>query len=248
MHEIAQKIQTDLQNLGVEKGDSLLVHTSFRALGKGVTGEDVVTGVMAALGTRGTLLVPAFSYTNVTKEKNAFDVRVTPSCVGYFPEFFRGYPGVVRSLHPTHSVSALGDAAEEYIKDHRLDKTPVGPHSPLRALFKKKGKILFLGCSTRSNTSMHGVEELIVPDYLFGEQVEYSLTNYDGKTYNAVYRTHGFSRTAQRYERAAALLSPGEIARGNVLAAECTLMSAAALWQKGKEALEQDSHYFVEIF
>ncbi len=241
-------IMRDLINLGVKKGDCLLVHTSFSALGKGVSAEDVISGLTAALGESGTLILPALSYSLVTKEDPFFDVKTTPTCVGYLPEFFRNYPGVVRSVHPTHSCSAIGKLSEEFTKDHCLDRTPVGENSPFRKLADHGGKILFLGCTSTPNTSMHGVEELVVPDYLYGDDLEYTLTNYDGKTYNAMYRTHGFAHTTQRYERVEKLLDASEIAKGKVLEAKCVLMSSAALWKKGREALERDRHYFVDIY
>ncbi|MDD4124803.1 MAG: AAC(3) family N-acetyltransferase [Eubacteriales bacterium] len=237
-----------LENLGVKKGDCLLVHTSFKALGKGVKAEDVIKGLTAAIGNNGTLIIPSLSYSTVTKEAPLFDVRSTKACIGYFPEFFRNYNGSIRSVHPTHSCSAVGAEAEEFVNSHYIDRTPVGENSPFRKLAGFGGKILFLGCSSAPNTSMHGVEELVVPDYLYGEDIEYTLTNYDGKSYNALYRTHGFAHTAQRYERVEALLNQYEMSKGKVLEAQCTLMSSAALWKKGKEAMEKDSHFFVEIY
>lgn len=243
-----EKIARDLENLGVKKGDCLLVHTSFKALGKGVRAEDVIEGLKKALGAEGTLIIPSLSWAVVTKDNPVFDIRTTETCIGYIPEFFRHYEGAVRSMHPTHSCSATGAKAEEFIKDHYLDRTPVGKNSPFRRLSEVGGKILFLGCSSTPNTSMHGVEELVVPDYLYGDDIEYTLTNYDGKTYNALYHTHGFAHTTQRYERAEGLLNQYEISKGKVLEANCTLMSSDALWKKGREALEKDSHFFVDIY
>lgn len=241
------KIAFDLAALGVEKGDVLLVHSSFRSLGGGVTGEEVIEGLKEALGERGTLVFPALSWKNVNRENPAFDVRETSSCIGYLPELFRNYPGAVRSLHPTHSCAALGEKAVEITKLHHLDRTPVGENSPFRKIRDNNGKILFIGCSSRPNTSMHGVEELLEPDYLYGGHNKYTLTNYDGVSYNATYRIHGFAGVVQRYDRAEALLDSDEKSSGRVLGANCALMSSRALWEKGYDAIKAYPRFFVDI-
>ncbi|NLN56015.1 MAG: AAC(3) family N-acetyltransferase [Clostridiales bacterium] len=240
------QIATNLEDLGVKKGDCLLVHTSFKALGKGVTADEVIKGLLSAVGDDGTLILPALSYSIVTQEAPRFDIKNTPACIGYLPNFFLSYPGIIRSMHPTHSCAALGKNAVEFTQNHYIDRTPVGKNSPFYMLKEYDGKILFLGCTSAPNTSMHGVEELVEPDYLYGDYLEYTLTNYDGKSYNATYRTHGFHRIAQRYGRVEGLLNQYEMSKGRVLQADCTLMSAKAVWQKAKEAMEKKPYCFVE--
>lgn len=242
-----EKMISDLRALGVREGDSLLVHTAFSKLGKNVDPAEVIAALREALGEKGTLVLPALSWANVTAENPVFDVNATPVCVGFLPEFFRRLPGVRRSVHPTHSCCAVGYKADLYLGSHAEDVTPVGPNSPFRKLAEDGGKILFLGCTTTPNTSVHGIEELVKPDYLFGDDIVYTITDNEGKTYTKKYHTHGFAHTEQRYERAELLLSPNEISRGNVLRAECTLMSAPALWSKVAEALRRDPHCMVNI-
>ncbi len=242
-----EKIASDLSHLGINKGDEILVHTAFSKLGKGVDPDDVIAGLRLAIGDEGTLVIPSLSWENVNKENPVFDVYDTPACIGFFPEYFRKTEGVRRSVHPTHSCSAIGKNADAYISLHQLDRTPVGENSPFRILSNRKGKILFLGVVSTPNTSMHGVEELVGPDYLYGDDLEYTLNGYDGFSYKAVYHTHGFKNTAQRYERAETLMNQYELSKGYVLEAYCTLMSSEALWKKGKEALEKDNHFFVDI-
>jgi aminoglycoside 3-N-acetyltransferase len=235
----------DLRALGVREGGALLVHTAFSSLG-GIAPGEAIDALLAALGEEGTLVLPALSYGNITRESPAFDVAATPSCVGFLPEYFRAQvSGVARSVHPTHSCCAKGVLADSFTRDHHLDHTPVGPNSPFSKLRDAGGKILFLGCGTRPNTSMHGVEELALPDYLFGEPCTYHISDETG-TYEKKYETHGFRGVRQRYDRLEALLAGGEIARGKVLRADCVLMDARAAWEKGYEALKRDPHCFVE--
>ena len=166
-----QKIASDLQILGVSKGETVLVHSSLRSLGPVEGGaETVVQGLLNALGEEGTLLFPALSFATVGVSNPLFDVRKTPSCVGALPEYFRQRQGTCRSVHPTHSVSGTGKKAPDLLKDHFLDETSCGENSPFRRLREEGDWILFIGCSIAPNTSMHAVEELVTPPYLHREK------------------------------------------------------------------------------
>jgi aminoglycoside 3-N-acetyltransferase len=82
-------------------------------------------------------------------------------------EIFRRSPGVVRSLHPTHSVAAWGADAAAMVAGHEDAKTPCGTGSPYMRLLEHDGKILFLGATYDSMTFWHAVEELIEGDMPF---------------------------------------------------------------------------------
>jgi aminoglycoside 3-N-acetyltransferase len=230
----------------VRPGGALLVHSSLRALGPGAGGpEAVIAALQEALGPAGTLLLPALSYAAVTPEHPLFDVRTTPSCVGIIPETFRR-AGVRRSLHPTHSVCAAGPQAAALLDRHASDSTPCGPCSPFHLLPEVRGQILMLGCGLGPNTSMHAVEEMVVPPYVFGEKVRYTLVREDGTALDKEYTTHGFLGWKQRYERISALLGAPGLRSGLVLEAQCHLLEASALWEHALAALRQDPLAFVE--
>lgn len=91
----------DLRLLGLGPGDTLMVHTAFRALGVRDP-EAVILALLDVLGDGATLLMPALSW--LQEPPDVHDTRATPSCVGFLPEYFRTRPGTRRSLHPTHSV------------------------------------------------------------------------------------------------------------------------------------------------
>ena len=94
---------------------------------------------------------------------------------------------------------------------------------------------------------MHGVEELIEPDYLYGEMLQYKLFNVNREKSYKYYKTHGFKNTIQCYDRIEALLEEGtELKKGKVLEAECYLINAKAMWKKAMDILREDEHYFVE--
>lgn len=248
-------LMRDLAALGVQPGDAVLMHSSFKSLG-GMEGgaKGFFEAFMQLLGQDGTLVLPALSYESVTRENPHFDQRQTPSCIGYLPEYFRTQvDGVVRSLHPTHSCCALGKQADFLCSVHHLDRTPVGPHSPFARLPQVNGKILILGSHPDHNTTLHGVEETAEPEYVFDRSapIVYTVTDADGRTAQVTHLRHGFHFAdryyEQRYARIMNLLDKTEMRTGKVLDADCVLMDARAVWQKGHEALLKDPLYFVEV-
>lgn len=241
------KIAEDLKRLGVQEGDTVLVHSSLRSLG-GATAKDAIDGLLLALGEEGTLVFPTLSYMNSNPNKPYFDYHETQSNVGYLPEYFRTQvKRVVRSICPTHSCAALGKNAEYITSGHIEDNTPCGKNSPFARVRELGGKILFIGCGTNCNTSMHAVEELTVPDYLFGDDCVYTIKDANGHEFTHSCRAHGFKGVIQCYYRVAELLTPDEYKVGNVLSADCHLMDAKAVWAKADAKYKEDPHYFIDF-
>lgn len=239
------RIAAHVGALGVRPGGVLLVHSSLSSMGRVVGGsETVISGLLQALGGPGTLLMPALTYASVHQEQTYFDREATPSCIGTIPETFRTRAGTLRSGSPTHSVCAAGPLAAQIVADHHLDTTPVGPRSPLRKLRDLGGQLLFIGCGLRPNTSMHGVEELVEPPYLFGNDVTYTL-QLGGERLEVTCRRHAFAGWVQHYERVACLLGDDGLETGPVLDAEAHLLEAATLWERAEAALRKDPFTFV---
>lgn len=240
------KMTEDLKALGVKKGDILLIHSSLRSLG-GISAGEAIEALRNAVGEEGTLVFPTLSYMNCNPSKPNFDYYETASNVGYLPEYFRTQvKGVVRSICPTHSCAALGKHAEYITQGHKDDVTPCGKNSPFARVRELGGKILFIGCGTNCNTSMHAVEELSEPDYLFGDDCTYNIKDADGREYQAVCRAHGFKGVAQCYYRVTSLLNADEYRKGFVLSAECHLLDAKAVWLRADEKYREDPHYFID--
>lgn len=244
--ETIEAMGRDLAALGVRQGGLLLVHSSLKSLGPVPGGpETVVRALLAALGPSGTLLMPALSYKSVTGDHPLFDPATTPSCVGAIPEYFRHRPGTLRSIHPTHSVCAVGARAQEITASHHLDRSPVGANSPFRLLRDHGGKVLMLGCGLKPNTSMHGVEELSEPPYLLlPHPIRYTICTTAGQR-QVEYRVHNFRGWAQCYDRLPQVMTSG-LSRGMVLQADCWLIDADEMWRCGGRTLRGNPYYFVE--
>ena len=117
-----EQLQEDLRDLGIRPGDKLLIHSSYKSLG-GIEGgaAGFFETLTDLLGTEGTLILPTLTFRPVYETK-FFDVRETPSCVGYLTEYFRTQmEGVARSLHPTHSCAVWGKDAPAFVENHEKD-------------------------------------------------------------------------------------------------------------------------------
>ena len=242
-----KKIQEDLKALGVKKGDDLLVHSSFKSLGNVNGGiETLIKALLSCLGERGTLLIPALSYKTVNAETPIFDIRTSPSCVGAVSEYFRTYKGVERSMNPTHSVCVLGYRQVAYIAGSEQDNEPVGENSPFYKLSQYGGKVLMLGCGTKPNTSMHGVEERAGAPYILSpDERVYTLIDKNGKEHRQSYRYHYISQNGfrQRYDRLGDLM---EMQTGKILNADCYLIDSHTMWKVGEAKIKENPYYFVD--
>ena len=167
----------DLCGLGVEAGETLLVHSSVSSLGWVAGGaQAVVEALQRTVTEDGTVVVPTFTaqYTDPAAWSNppvpdewvetmpermpTFRPAVTPTrSVGAVPECFRSYPGAVRSRHPTYSFAAWGADAEAVVADHPYEDG-LGEASPLGAVYDRDGSVLLLGVGHAVDTSLHLAE------------------------------------------------------------------------------------------
>ena len=240
-------LRSDLRELGVEPGETLLVHSSLSALGW-VCGDAqaVVDALCGAVTESGTLVMPAHTgqYTDpsvwsnppvpddwietIRAERPPFRPETTPTRgMGAVAECFRGYPDTVRSRHPTVSFAAWGADAEAVVADHAYDEG-LGEGSPLAEVYDRGGRVLALGTGYDTNTSIHLAEyraafpkERTTNDAPVLEDGERVRVEYeDIETDTSDFEEVG---TAFEDER------PEAVARGTVGAAEARLIDQPAL-------------------
>ena len=102
------------------------------------------------------------------------------------------------------------------------------------------------GCGLAPNTTMHGVEELVEPPYLFDRPIEYRLVHADGSEPTMHAQPHNFAGWRQRYDRLGPLLENGGMVVGKVHNATVHVMDSPMIWKRGYEALQSDELFFVE--
>ncbi len=170
-------IHQELKNLGINEGDTILVHSSLSSIGWVCGGaQAVIMALLQTVGKSGTIVMPAQSgdisdpaewehppvpkewFEEIYEHMPAFHKEMTPTRgMGVIAELFRTLPHTIRSNHPQSSFTAHGKLAEEIIVDHVL--TPhFGMRSPLGKLYKLPAKVLLLGAGFDSCTSFHLAE------------------------------------------------------------------------------------------
>ena len=191
-------LQRVLDELRVKKDRPVLVHSSLSGLGYLPSGpQTLLDGILAHLGPQGNIVLPTHSWNLMNRGLRTFNVRETPSCVGAVTEWFRKRPGVIRSLHPTHSVAAMGPNAEELTQNHENASTPCGLETPYHRLLEHDATILFFGAPLDTNTSYHCCEALAgVPYLLQAENCEFELIDRLGNMHkrNLVLHQAGVAR------------------------------------------------------
>jgi len=161
------ELENQLRACGIKEGATLLVHASLSKIGPVQGGAlTVVNALVSVLGPKGNLLMPSSPVSGLQLEyvsqNPVFDVRNTPSKMGAISEVFRTMPGVLRSLHPTEPVCAVGPNADFLTKDHFNQLTPYNAGSPFRRLYELQGKILYLGVSLdNAGTNLHTLEDAV---------------------------------------------------------------------------------------
>jgi len=196
-----------LRALGLTPGDAVLVHSSLSSLGYVEGGADtVIDALLEAVGADGTVLVPTLTGSEVLDAGHppVYDPVGTPCWTGRIPETFRQRPDAVRSLHPTHSVAAIGARARELTAGHEHSLTPCGPDSPYGRLAHSGGYILLLGVGHEVNTTYHLVEEIVGVPYhmqpgLVAAQV---IEGGKGRTIHLMIHRYGSPRAFGRLEPA----------------------------------------------
>ncbi|MGW1992806.1 aminoglycoside N(3)-acetyltransferase [Embleya sp. NPDC001921] len=161
------ELARDLTELGLRPGDTVMVHSSLRAVrGRGRPGaesRDLRSAFRAVLGVDGTLVVPAYTPENSITSQAFADATAgrtveeladhlhrpldphasVSTAVGAFAESIRADRGALRSEHPLASVVALGGRAEEVTRGH--GRTHFGPDSPMGRLYDTRAGVLAIG-------------------------------------------------------------------------------------------------------
>ncbi|MFB3897263.1 MAG: AAC(3) family N-acetyltransferase [bacterium] len=246
-----QDIVLGLRELGLTKGNVALVHSSLSSFGQVDNGaETVIDALLETVGEEGTIMVPTLTGNS---KQNAvvppiFDPIHTPCWTGKIPETFRHRKEAKRSLHPTHSVAAIGKYAAYLTADHERCETPCSMDSPYGKLVKLGGSILLIGCMHSSSTMLHLVEEAAnSPYHLQPDWVDAQLINPDGTTTIIHTKIHlwGWDRDFNKID---SLLSDAKIMRiGKIGNATVRLIAARPMVNMLLQELKSDPLYLLTL-
>ncbi|WP_407271847.1 aminoglycoside N(3)-acetyltransferase [Radiobacillus sp. PE A8.2] len=240
----------DLQRLGISEGMEMIIHSSLSSIGYVDGGANaVIQSLVDAVGEKaGTVIVPTITG-NAEEGPNKppiFNVNETRSWTGAIPETFRKRSDAVRSLNPTHSVAAIGASAVNLTTGHEDCMTPCGFGSPYFRISRRKGKILLIGTTLKSNTSLHMVEDLAdVKFHLQPEPTECMIINQQGNTLNRSVILHKWG-TWRRYPVLHdVLLEKGIMKEGLIGQAKSFLIDSHLMVEYTTELLKKDPYYLI---
>ena len=211
-----------LEAMGLEAGDSVMVHSSLSSMGHVEGGaRTVVEAFVQLLGPGGTLMVPTFTHSGC----QYFDPLVSPSLNGAVTEAARNFPGAVRSLHPTHAATAIGPDAESLVDD--LDRGALGRDCALDRLCKKGGYVLLLGVDHKANSTIHIGEDYAGADRhksISPEHPKVVILNHPERGEVKVTLTEMMGGTVAFDRMEEVLRERGQLVEGRIGEAKCQLM------------------------
>jgi aminoglycoside 3-N-acetyltransferase len=165
---VIPELLDDLHGLGLRAGDLVVMHSSFKALGRSdVSPADFLHTLLATLEPGGTLMVPTFTYSYAGFwGVQPFDPRTSPGRQnGILTETLRQLPSACRSTHPTYSVAAVGPLAPA-LTENKAAASALGFGSSYADAHRLGAKILLLGVGNDRNSMLHYAETVAGLPYL----------------------------------------------------------------------------------
>jgi len=157
-------IKQHLGELGLKRGDNVLVHSKLFSFGHIVGSSPCQTlydSLVDYLGPDSTIAVPAY----LLDGTELYDPQNTPShASGVFSEFVRQLPGAVRSLCPIHNHASVGPNAR--CLENSDPTISIGQGSDFSTFYDNKFTLALLGCGFSDGaTYLHHVETLMDVPY-----------------------------------------------------------------------------------
>ena len=232
-----------LSDNGITPTDTVLVHTSMKALGEVENGCDGIIDAFKSYLSDGLFIVPTHTWATVTKDNPHYDARESTPCIGALPTVASKRNDGVRSLHPSHSVAVFGKRAVEFVRGEEKATTPCPKGGVWQRLYDENAKILLIGVGLNRNTYIHAVDEMIgtLPKRLHTESFPVTITDLSGKTITSSLRPHGEigSKFFENYRAPLEELGALKNAKlGNATVGICDAKKTAdiiiALWKKAE--------------
>ncbi|WP_099468065.1 AAC(3) family N-acetyltransferase [Konateibacter massiliensis] len=247
-----QDLLFNIKQMGILPTDTLLIHSSMKAIGEVEGGADTVLDAFSEYLSEGLLILPTHTWASMSESHNVYDPKTEPACVGLLPNLFMKREGVLRSLHPTHSLAVLGKDAKAFIEGEENRTTPCEPGGSYDRLRQRDAKILLLGVGHERNTYIHCVEEFLdVPERFTAEPTRFEIVMPDNtlrtscmyRHYNAIkpHISEEYPKLEQAfYDRNAAK----KVSFGS---AACILCDSNAVYEVTKDVLSHQINCLIEL-
>ncbi|MBU25801.1 MAG: hypothetical protein CMD99_07200 [Gammaproteobacteria bacterium] len=155
---LLKDVATLLEDLGISKGDHVLIHADLRIFGRLEGGGHGLVDVFRhRVGEEGLLVTPSFTFTF----PDAFHLQKTSSSIGALTTLFSREKSVERVPDGMTSYYLIGNSASEFIE--QWDHSSYGEGSIVGQLNRSGGKILQLGTDILS--LVHYVEQTVGVPY-----------------------------------------------------------------------------------
>lgn len=147
-----EDLASDLASIGIDKGDTLMVHSAMSSIGSVEDGaEPIIKSFLSRVDSDGTIMMPCYNAAEDVelgmREGRFVDLRTLKSNMGKITEVFRTWPGVARSSHPFSSVCVLGERTDHIISGHVKSPNICHAESPMAHIVENNVKIVGIGVS-----------------------------------------------------------------------------------------------------
>lgn len=192
-----EQLKQQIRQMGIEPEDTVLIHTSLRAVGQVEKGADGLIDAFCQCLERGLFLVPTHTWDNVNRENPVYDVKTTRPCIGAVPCAAAFRSDGFRSLHPTHSIWGWGNDAEAFLAGEEKAHSPAPVGFAWERLARRNAKILLIGVGNNRNTFIHAVDEIAdLPDRLDPRPYTVTIRDHQGNIHETEFCGHHCSRSS----------------------------------------------------
>ncbi len=237
-----------LKEVGVNKGDIIMVHSSISSFGKLGTFEkdfllqSLIDSLKESVGNKGIIIMPTFTYSFFKNEP--YDVKNSKSTVGVLTEYFRKQPDVNRTIHPTHSVAICGRHKDMLLN---IGKDSFDKASIFGKLHQMNGKIVFLGVPFhKACTFIHYIEQIHGVPYRYMKKIEGKIINGNKKyedEFDFYYKYACFFNSFLNFEKH--LLKKGLIKEVKIGHSTISMIQCDDLLKEGCKLLEKDIFFLL---
>jgi len=162
-----EKVMDALGSLDLKRGDTVMVHSAYSSIHPVERGaEGVMLAIENAVGPEGTIVMPVFNWDILHQgDEIIYDVKNTPSKMGYLTEYFRTRSGTEITKNLFNPLAVKGRLAAELLgcSSH----SSWGPDSPFQVLYDARAAILMIGVDYNVVTMFHVAETMAGVSYRF---------------------------------------------------------------------------------